>query len=880
MSIIRPPYTGDPVLDSWTNQITQYLNIGLLPGVNTPSGSDGAGANGNTTIYLYQKTASATAPAAPTSVSYDYSDLDDVTVTANNGWTGAVPGTTLKYLWVTFRYVSKLVDTITNSNTWNSPVLLASNGDPGGPGPTGPAGLNNATVLLHNKNSSSSAPSLFSGTFTYTFSTGALSGGSLNGWTQTAPSLSTGEFLFSSSAVASATTTTDTVASSEFSTPQVTGIAGDNGSPGANGDVSRTLYLYDASVNQPSAIASNAGFNASTGNAANTGTWTTIVPTIPTGQGLWIASATVTRTNNAGSFVGGGWTVYRASGYDGATGPAGPRFESRRVYLAYTPTNANGTDVPATPTAVLTWSTGNVVVTPSTWNEVPPTKVVNSAVNIYFSDFLFIDIPGTATTSSDTGTTAKQGTSFSGVVSFVGDDFTLDGSTVTNIDGGNITTNSIKTDQIDVDDHVLLSGNNSGILGGRSSISSYKESGFYVGRELRPTVMTLGGLTIGREFIIVSVGTTNFIPMGASSNAVGVRFVFNGVQIPNAGNGTIQKLGFEVSHTTVNGLNQLEGIIHDETEGLRIFNPELISGGNVITGVDTKTTTGTTFIGVGSSLGVISLSAIGGGGGGGYGVNNGTGSGGRGGTGGNTVIRLRQGSASGSIIANTTLTATGAIGGLNAPTDNQQGGLAGAFSEFGVGGAYVGQNAAANSAPSTSYGAGGGGAGGDSQGFFGDDGAGGSGGSAAVKQTLTYNAASNGNNLFIEVVSIGAGGAGGSGGTSNRNGGAGAGGVVQHTAVMGSTVSKEVVNLATNQYNTIGSYCLAMVDPASSIQLTVGTQIAGSNLKPAAFGSAGNGSSSGLYVSRQVTSLSGTWKSIGGSTFTNSFFTTLWVRIS
>ena len=38
MSIIRPPYTGDAVLDSWTNQITQQLNMGLTPGIDTASG--------------------------------------------------------------------------------------------------------------------------------------------------------------------------------------------------------------------------------------------------------------------------------------------------------------------------------------------------------------------------------------------------------------------------------------------------------------------------------------------------------------------------------------------------------------------------------------------------------------------------------------------------------------------------------------------------------------------------------------------------------------------------------------------------------------------------------------------------------------------------
>jgi len=438
MSIIRPPYTGDAVLDSWTNQITQQLNMGLTPGIDTSSGASSSGSNGNTIIYLYQKSSSASAPAAPTLVSYDYSDINNVTVTANGGWTSAVPATSLKYLWVTFRYVSKLIDTITGSNTWNTPVLLASNGDNGDPGATGPAGLNTATILLHNKNNTNSAPSLFSGTFTYTFATGVLSGGTLNGWTQAAPSLSAGEFLFSSSAVASANTATDTVASSEFSTPQVTSIAG------TNGDVTRTLYLYDASVNQPSAIASNAGFNSSTGNASNTGTWTTTVPSIPAGQGLWIASATITRTNNAGSFVGGGWTIYRGSGYDGSDGP---RFATRRFYRAW-----DG-GVPPVPTATITWSTGNAVSTGTYaqyWSLTPPTQIAGSTTIVYFSDMFFVDTSGSATTTAATGSTPKAGTSFSGLVTFNSGDFKLDGSTITTIDGGNITAGSLNVTTADI----------------------------------------------------------------------------------------------------------------------------------------------------------------------------------------------------------------------------------------------------------------------------------------------------------------------------------------------------------------------------------------------------------------------------------------------
>lgn len=441
MSIIRPPYTGDAVLDSWTNQITQQLNMGLTPGIDTSSGASSSGSNGNTIIYLYQKSSSASAPAAPTLVSYDYSDINNVTVTANGGWTSAVPATSLKYLWVTFRYVSKLIDTITGSNTWNTPVLLASNGDDGG---TGPAGLNNATAFLYKKTTTNSAGTLFQGTFVYSFSTGQLTQGTLNGWSFTAPTLSAGEFLFTSSAVASSTASSVSIAASEFSTPQVTGIAGTNGTDGTNGDVTRTLYLYDASVNQPSAIASNAGFNSSTGNASNTGTWTTTVPSIPAGQGLWIASATITRTNNAGSFVGGGWTIYRGSGYDGSDGP---RFATRRFYRAW-----DG-GVPPVPTATITWSTGNAVSTGTYaqyWSLTPPTQIAGSTTIVYFSDMFFVDTSGSATTTAATGSTPKAGTSFSGLVTFNSGDFKLDGSTITTIDGGNITAGSLNVTTADI----------------------------------------------------------------------------------------------------------------------------------------------------------------------------------------------------------------------------------------------------------------------------------------------------------------------------------------------------------------------------------------------------------------------------------------------
>jgi hypothetical protein len=164
---------------------------------------------------------------------------------------------------------------------------------------------------------------------------------------------------------------------------------------------------------------------------------------------------------------------------------------------------------------------------------------------------------------------------------------------------------------------------------------------------------------------------------------------------------------------------------------------------------------------------------IGGGGGGGYGVDNNTGSG-RGGTGGNSTLAAS---------AFTTLTSTGALGGLNAETLAQQGGRAGSASHYGSGGASVGNHVAGNAAPTTSYGAGGGGGGGDSQGPFGQDGAGGAGGSAATRLAGTLSNVPVGT---VITVMIGDGGAGSS--SSWAAGGQGAGGYAR--LQVGNTVQE------------------------------------------------------------------------------------------
>lgn len=433
MYIIRPPFTGNAEIDSWTNQITQALNMGLLlPGVQGQSGEGGAaGPSGNTAIYLYQRTTDNTAPSRPTSVVYDYTDIENVTITANNGWLGAVPTSGGNYLWVTFRYVSNIQDTITNANTWNTVVLLSEDG----------ASITEVSIYRKNSNTFSTGGS-------YNFVTQTLT--PPTDWLITAPSLSSNDdVIYRISGVASGAAT-QTAATVNYGSPVIYArrTDGTNGTDGTPADVLRNVYLYDSSVSAPSTPTSTQGFNSTTGNAADTGTWTTTVPSIGTGHALWITTSILTQTEGTGSFTSGGWTVYQASGYDGDAGPAAPRFVSRRVYAS------SSTGTPSAPSATLTWSTLALSGITAGWSETAPTAIATSTTLVYFSDFLFIDVTGIATTSSDTGSTPKEGISFSGIVTFNSGDFATvgpGGGTITSIDGSNIATGTIAANQINAD---------------------------------------------------------------------------------------------------------------------------------------------------------------------------------------------------------------------------------------------------------------------------------------------------------------------------------------------------------------------------------------------------------------------------------------------
>lgn len=182
------------------------------------------------------------------------------------------------------------VDTISDSE-WSDPVKQ-----------TQPA-LNSRIVQVFAKDDDDTAPSGPSGTFTFDFTTGQLSGGSLGVWSFEPPTLSPGDRLFVRSAVASSQGTTDTIPVSEFSAATIISRAGEQG---PDGDVvyNGNIYFEEFRATSPG-DPSATGFNETSGKLTGlTSGWSHEPPTVDltdTSVQRWSAPYTVRYTEGSGT---------------------------------------------------------------------------------------------------------------------------------------------------------------------------------------------------------------------------------------------------------------------------------------------------------------------------------------------------------------------------------------------------------------------------------------------------------------------------------------------------------------------------------------------------------------------------------------------------
>jgi hypothetical protein len=122
-----------------------------------------------------------------------------------------------------FSWTAEESEIISNDSTLDTPIL---------------GNRTNFRINLYNKEASETfTGAVPTGTFTYTFSTDTLSGGTLNGWTQAIPDLNPGENLFVITAFASSLSDTDEILATEFTSPVAIGRDGlDGGNLIVNGD--------------------------------------------------------------------------------------------------------------------------------------------------------------------------------------------------------------------------------------------------------------------------------------------------------------------------------------------------------------------------------------------------------------------------------------------------------------------------------------------------------------------------------------------------------------------------------------------------------------------------------------------------------------------
>ena len=172
-------------------------------------------------------------------------------------------------------------------------------------GPAGPAGTNNAVIYLYQRGAS--APAAPTGTFTYTYSTGILSGGAFNGWTQAVPAAD-GNPLWIIAATASASTATDAIAAAEFSSPVVSTGAGLSAA---------TIFLYQRAASPPSVPGTTLTYTFSTGILSGTlGSWTQAAPAND-GNPLYLITATALGTGATDTITSGEWSAVRVLAENG-----------------------------------------------------------------------------------------------------------------------------------------------------------------------------------------------------------------------------------------------------------------------------------------------------------------------------------------------------------------------------------------------------------------------------------------------------------------------------------------------------------------------------------------------------------------------------------
>jgi predicted phage tail protein len=295
------------------------------------------------TVDLFRRSASA--PALPSaSITYTFATAGVTGLT--NSWTTAVPAANGQPLWVTrAAAISDQASFVIPTGDWSPTQIMSQDGA------SGVAGNSSASVYLYQR--ASATPAAPSGTFTYTFATAVLSGGTLNAWTQAVPAAN-GDPLFMIVASAVANTLTVSVPAAQFSSPIIQTGAGVSQTP---------ITLYQRAASVPTVPASTLTYTFGNNSLSGAlGSWARLVPASD-GNPLWATMATAVGTGPSDTIATGEWTTPVIAVQDGVAGAAGV---TTSVVKFYRRSAANPSATMPSGTMTLNFSTG--VVTGGTLN--------------------------------------------------------------------------------------------------------------------------------------------------------------------------------------------------------------------------------------------------------------------------------------------------------------------------------------------------------------------------------------------------------------------------------------------------------------------------------------------------------------------------------
>lgn len=285
------------------------------PVVLASNGTSGTSGLNSASVFLYKR--SATVPTVPAST-LTYTFTTASLAGTLEGWTQTVPaGADPLYVITATAVSSATTDTILTSE-WAAPTVMAQNGA------SGTSGVSNAVAYLYQR--AVSAPAAPTGTFTFTFATGALTGGTPGAWTTTIPA-NNGNPLWVIAATASGTGTTDTIPAAEFSSPVILVSNGADGTAGLN---TASIFLYQRAASVPAVPTSTLTYTFATAALSGTlGSWS---QTIPAGTDpLYVTTATAASNAATDTIANTEWAAVRVLAQNGSAGAPGAAASSAHL---------------------------------------------------------------------------------------------------------------------------------------------------------------------------------------------------------------------------------------------------------------------------------------------------------------------------------------------------------------------------------------------------------------------------------------------------------------------------------------------------------------------------------------------------------------------